>query len=126
MIFCFIYIPLDTYFCLFLFLHILLHIKKLEVGFQTKFSFSGCCEGITLAIPIFLAILSVAKTKSPHYILPVLPLIAILTAKWTDRILEEGFFSTKLVHDHDQGSICSNGNSDFGLFTNSNRFFSNQ
>jgi 4-amino-4-deoxy-L-arabinose transferase-like glycosyltransferase len=60
-----------------------------------RFSFSNSREGITMAIPIFLAILSVSKMKSPHYMLPVIPLIAIITAKWTDRIMQEGLFSSQ-------------------------------
>jgi len=34
---------------------------------------------------VFIAILSFARMKGPHYMLPVLPLIALITAKWTIR-----------------------------------------
>ncbi|MGV8091194.1 MAG: ArnT family glycosyltransferase [Mangrovibacterium sp.] len=60
-----------------------------------RFSFADSKEGITMAIPVFLTILSVSKMKSPHYMLPVIPLIAIMTAKWTDRIISGKLFSLK-------------------------------
>jgi hypothetical protein len=40
-----------------------------------------CWSGIL----IFVGILSIARMKSPHYMLPVLPLFALVTAKWIIR-----------------------------------------
>ncbi len=64
---------------------------------SNRFSFLKSHEGITMAIPVFLAILSVSKTKSPHYILPAIPLISIITAKWTDRLIQDRFFSPTVL-----------------------------
>lgn len=61
-----------------------------------RFSFSGAREGITLAAPIFLIILSGSRSQSPHYMLPVIPLIAIFTAKWGICIINGDFFSPRL------------------------------
>lgn len=69
--------------------------QEIKNWVSARFSFSKSREGITMAIPIFLVILSASKMKSPHYMLPVIPLIAIITAKWTDRIMQEGFFSAQ-------------------------------
>jgi len=67
--------------------------QEIKNWVSNRFSFLKSHEGITMAIPVFLAILSVSKTKSPHYMLPVIPLIAIITAKWTDRLIQDRLFS---------------------------------
>ena len=69
--------------------------REIKNWMSAKFSFARAKEGITIAIPVFLAILSVSKMKSPHYMLPVIPLIAIITAKWTDRLISGKEFSPK-------------------------------
>lgn len=70
--------------------------QEIKNWVKNRFSLQKSLEGITMAIPIFIAILSVSKTKSPHYMLPVVPLIAIITAKWTDRIIQGDMFPQKL------------------------------
>ncbi len=70
--------------------------QEIKNWISNRFSFLKSHEGITMAIPVFLIILSVAKTKSPHYMLPVIPLIAIITAKWTDRLIQGSLFSHKV------------------------------
>lgn len=69
--------------------------QEIKSWVSSRFSFENSREGLTMAIPIFLTILSVSKMKSPHYMLPVIPLIAIITAKWTDRIIQGNLFSQK-------------------------------
>jgi 4-amino-4-deoxy-L-arabinose transferase-like glycosyltransferase len=71
--------------------------QEIKNWVSKRFSFQNSHEGITMAIPVFIAILSVSKMKSPHYMLPVIPLIAIITAKWTDRTIRGGLFPDKLT-----------------------------
>jgi len=42
------------------------------------------------AIIPFLLIISIAKGKAPHYILPVIPLVCIVTSKWMDHVMIRG------------------------------------
>jgi 4-amino-4-deoxy-L-arabinose transferase-like glycosyltransferase len=58
--------------------------------FRSKFRLTGTKEFLCWSgILFFLIVFSIAKMKSPHYMLPVIPLIAILSAKWIVRTAEE-------------------------------------
>lgn len=84
-LFCF-----HTIFYLFLPFSVLLYygaFHEIKNWFAKRFSFASASEGITLAIPIYLGILSLSKSQAPHYLLPVVPLIAIFTAKWIIQLL---------------------------------------
>jgi 4-amino-4-deoxy-L-arabinose transferase-like glycosyltransferase len=61
--------------------------KELKTWVAKRFSFSESTEGITMAIAVYLFILSISRSQSPQYLLPVIPLIAIFTAKWTVRAM---------------------------------------
>ncbi|HLF34498.1 MAG TPA: glycosyltransferase family 39 protein [Cyclobacteriaceae bacterium] len=64
--------------------------------YRAGFRLTGMKEFICWSgILFFLIIFSIAKMKSPHYMLPVIPLISILTAKWIVRIAEENNYLKK-------------------------------
>jgi 4-amino-4-deoxy-L-arabinose transferase-like glycosyltransferase len=57
---------------------------------RNGFRFAGNREYIAWSgILVFVGVLSIARMKSPHYILPILPLVALVTAKWTVRYDKE-------------------------------------
>jgi 4-amino-4-deoxy-L-arabinose transferase-like glycosyltransferase len=59
--------------------------------FQRKSAIVSKPEHFTFgAIIPFFIIISIAKGKAPHYILPIIPLICIITAKWINHILIGG------------------------------------
>jgi 4-amino-4-deoxy-L-arabinose transferase-like glycosyltransferase len=61
--------------------------SEIKQWIQRRFSFKGAHEGITLGMAIYLIILSLSKSQTPHYMLPAIPFIAIFTAKWAFRLI---------------------------------------
>jgi 4-amino-4-deoxy-L-arabinose transferase-like glycosyltransferase len=69
--------------------------QEIKIWVKNKFSFSNAIEGMSLAIPLFLAILTISKAKSPNYMMPVIPLMTIIAAKWADRLSQREWFTER-------------------------------
>ena len=87
----------DYFFCFHTILYLLLPFslllyfgvfQEIKQWVRSKFSTNVLREGITLGAPIYLLIVSFAKQQSPQYMLPVIPLLLIITAKWTTKIID--------------------------------------
>lgn len=75
---------------IFAFAGIFMEIKTKVIQIKNKALEKEASEFITLgAILPFLAILSIAKQKNPHYIMAILPLVMLLAAKWVIPIFNE-------------------------------------